>query len=38
MPKLGTVVLTGASGKQYEFSVYLREDAFKRLGAEGASP
>lgn len=33
MPKLGTVVLTGASGTPYEFSVYLREDAFKRLGA-----
>jgi len=33
MPKLGTVALTGASGKRYEFSVYLREDAFKALGA-----
>jgi hypothetical protein len=33
MPKLGTVALIGASGKRYEFSVYLREDAFKPLGA-----
>jgi hypothetical protein len=33
MPKLGTVALNGASGKCYEFSVYLREDAFKALGA-----
>jgi hypothetical protein len=33
MPKLGTVALTGVSGKRYEFSVYLREDAFKPLGA-----
>ena len=33
MPKLGTVALTGESGKRYEFSVYLREDAFKPLRA-----
>ena len=33
MPKLGTVALIGASEKRYEFSVYLREDAFKPLGA-----
>jgi hypothetical protein len=33
MAKLGTVPLTGASGKRYEFSVYLREDAFKPFGA-----
>jgi len=33
MPKLGTVTLIGVSGKRYEFSVYLREDAFKPLGA-----
>jgi hypothetical protein len=33
MPKLGTVALTGASGKRYEFEVFLREDAFKAVGA-----
>jgi len=33
MPKLGTVALIGASGRRYEFAVYLREDAFKPLGA-----
>src|ERR1700741_3306878 len=33
MPKLGTVVLTGASGKKYELSVYPRADLFKHLGA-----
>src|SRR5712691_9898995 len=33
MPKLGTVALIGVSGRRYEFAVYLREDAFKPLGA-----
>jgi hypothetical protein len=33
MPKLGTVVLNGGSGRTYEFSVYPRHDAFKALGA-----
>ena len=33
MAKLGTVLLTGVSGQRYEFGVYLREDAFKPVGA-----
>ena len=37
MPKLGTVTLIGVSGKRYEFSVYLREDAFKPLRARISS-
>jgi len=33
MPKLGTITLTGASGKTYELGVYPRADLFKHLGA-----
>jgi hypothetical protein len=33
MPKLGTVLLKGASGRAYEFEVFPRADAFKPLGA-----
>jgi hypothetical protein len=33
MPKLGTVMVTGTSGKTYELDVYPRADAFKPLGA-----
>ncbi|TMJ50749.1 MAG: response regulator, partial [Alphaproteobacteria bacterium] len=33
MAKLGTFALVGASGRRYEFGIYLREDAFKPLGA-----
>ena len=33
MPKLGTVSVTGASGKHYELDVYPRADVFKPLGA-----
>jgi hypothetical protein len=33
MSKLGTITLTGASGKKYEFAVYPRSDTFKAMGA-----
>jgi len=33
MAKLGTFALVGAAGRRYEFGIYLREDAFKPLGA-----
>ena len=33
MPKLGSITLTGASGKTYELGVYPRADLFKHLGA-----
>ncbi len=33
MPKLGTVLLKGASGRAYELEVFPRADAFKPLGA-----
>jgi hypothetical protein len=33
MAKLGTIVLVGTSGERYEFGAYLREDAFKPIGA-----
>ena len=33
MPKLGSLELTGASGRAYAFAVYPRADAFKPLGA-----
>ncbi len=33
MPKLGTVLLKGVSGRDYELDVYPRADAFKPLRA-----
>lgn len=33
MPKLGTVLLKGASGRAYELEVFPRADPFKPLGA-----
>jgi hypothetical protein len=33
MAKLGTIVLIGISGERYQFGAYLREDAFKPVGA-----
>jgi len=33
MSKLGTITLTGESGKKYEFAIYPRSDSFKALGA-----
>jgi hypothetical protein len=33
MPKLGKVVLQGASGIRYEFGVYTRSDIFKPIAA-----
>jgi len=33
MAKIGTMTLTGKSGKSYEFAVYSRDTSFKELGA-----